>query len=141
MKSILLIIICCFSIQKAESQITKNNWLVGGNAIFSSLKSSKESVVSVYQTNLQISPVIGYFLKDKFAVGLAPSLDYSNSKSGYSNTIINVGPFIRYYFFDPENIINLFAEGSYAYGRSTGKGRVGQNLNTFSFLAGPGPVF
>jgi hypothetical protein len=56
---------------------------------------------------------------------------------GNSNTIINIGPFVRYYFLDAENIVNLFAESGYAYGSITGKGQgEGQHLNTFAFLGG-----
>ncbi|MEO6814686.1 MAG: hypothetical protein ABI172_12195, partial [Ginsengibacter sp.] len=49
---------------KSNSQITQDNWLVGGSASFSSLKSSSEAVVQFKQTNIQITPLVGYFLMD-----------------------------------------------------------------------------
>ena len=90
------------------------------------------------QTNFKITPLVGYFLKDKFAAGLNPSLTYVSNNVGSTSTIINIGPFVRYYFLDAENIVNLFAQSGYAYGSITGKGQQeGQHLNTFSFSGGP----
>lgn len=75
---------------------------------------------------------------DKFAVGLNPSLTYGSNNVANTSTIITIGPFVRYYFLKTENIFNLFAEGSYAYGSNTGKGQgKGQHLNIFSFSGGP----
>jgi hypothetical protein len=137
-KTILLIIAACFIIKNANSQITKGNWLVGGSASFSSLKSSSTATIQFKQTNFQISPLVGYFVKDKFAIGLKPSLTYGSNTIANTNTIISIGPFVRYYFLKPENIFNLFTEGSYAYGSNTGKGQgTGQKSNTFSLSAGP----
>ena len=137
-KTFLLIIATCFIIKNANSQITKGNWLVSGSASFSQLQSSSTATVQFKQTNFQINPLVGYFVKDKFAVGLRPSLTYGSNNVANSNTIISIGPFIRYYFLKPENIINLFTEGSYTYGSSTGKGQTtGIKLNTFSFSGGP----
>jgi len=141
LKSILLIIISCFSIQKINGQITKGNWLVGGSASFSQENFSIPTNVIYKQTNLQITPLAGYFLLDKFAVGLNPSLDYVNVSHGPEiNTIITVGPFARYYFLEADKIFNLFAQGSYGYGGNTSKvqGRKqGYNQNTFAFSGGP----
>jgi len=137
-KKILLIIIAFTFYTQANCQITQGNWLVGGNATFSRLQSSSTAAAQFKQTSLAISPLIGYFLKDKFAVGIKPSLLYGSNNVANTNTIISVGPFVRYYFLNPENILNLFAEGSYAYGSITGKGQgIGQRLNIFSFSGGP----
>lgn len=123
---------------KSNSQITKDNWLVGGSASFSSLKSSSEAVVQFKQTNIQITPLVGYFLMDQFAVGLNPSFTYGSNNVANTSTVINIGPFVRYYFLKPENIFNLFTQGSYAYGSITGKGQsIGFKLNTFAISGGP----
>ena len=137
-KTILLIIATNFIIYNVNSQITKGNWLVGGSTNFSTIQYSSAASLHYKQTNFQINPIVGYFLKDKFALGLRPSLSYgratgSNNTVYSSGTVINIGPFARYYFLKPENIFNLFAQGSYGYGTVTG----GQRSNTFSFAAGP----
>ncbi|MGN6540899.1 MAG: outer membrane beta-barrel protein [Ginsengibacter sp.] len=138
MKKTILLILISFSFYHGNSQITKDNWLVGGNASFSQLQSASTSAAKYKQTNFQITPLVGYFLKDKFAVGLNPSFTYVSNNVGSTSTIINIGPFVRYYFLNPENTINLFAETGYAYGSITGKGQEkGQHLNTFSFSGGP----
>ncbi|MCO5237936.1 MAG: hypothetical protein M9904_14575 [Chitinophagaceae bacterium] len=137
-KIILLLFITSAFYNIADCQITKENWLVGGNAAFSQLQSSSRSAAQSKRTSFQITPLVGYFLWDKFAAGLNPSLTYVSNNVGSTNTIINIGPFIRYYFLNEENIINLFAESGYAYGSITGKGQEkGQHLNTFSFSGGP----
>ncbi len=73
-KSILLFLIAFIFCNNANCQITKGNWLVGGNATFSRLKNSSTASAQFKQTNFEIRPLLGYFLKDKFAVGLDPSL-------------------------------------------------------------------
>ena len=144
-KTILLIIISFFTVKNVKSQITKGNWLVGGNASYSQKKFSIATNAMYKQTDLQITPLVGYFLMDKFAVGLNPSLDFVKISVGSdgpsTNTIISVGPFVRYYFLEADKIFNLFGQGSYAYGSNTGKVQGGQrqgyNLNTFAFSGGP----
>jgi hypothetical protein len=121
----------------AYNQITKGDWLVGGSASFSSLKSSSTATVQFKQTDIQISPLVGFFLKEKFAVGLRPSLIYGSNTIANSNTIIGIGPIIRYYFLNPQHIFNLFAEGSYSYGSISGKGQISSKSNTFSIFGGP----
>ena len=137
-KIFLLIIASFFLIKNSNSQITKGNWLVGGSAIYSSINYSSTSSARYKQIDFQISPIIGYFLKDNFAIGIKPSVTYGSNGFNNSSTIIAVGPFVRYYFLKPENIFNLFMEGNYAYGNIKAKNQgPGQKLSTFSFAAGP----
>lgn len=90
---------------------------------------------------LGISPSVGYFLADKFAVGLRPS--YTKTKSqidspGGGNTNENrldVGPFARYYFLAEEKQFNVLADVSYQYGFYWFMPTKG-NRNTFSASAG-----
>ena len=58
--SILLVVVVLISI-KSKSQITKGNWLVGGNASFSLLKSSSTASIQFKQTNIELTPTVGYF--------------------------------------------------------------------------------
>ncbi len=143
-KTLLIIFISCFSIKNINGQITKGNWLVGGSASYSQKNFSITTSAIYKQTNFQITPFVGYFLMDKLAVGLNPSLDFVKISVGSdgpsTNTIIGVGPFVRYYFLEADKIFNLFGQGSYGYGSNTGKVQgqgFGSNLNTFAFSAGP----
>ena len=126
----------------AHSQLTQGNWLVGGNASFSSTTYNSEGGQKNTDFVLQLSPDIGYFLADKFAAGLKVSVGATRVKataiSGDYNkyTDANFGPFLRYYFLDSEKQFNLLAEGAYQYGFF--KSSYDSNLkNTFSLNMGP----
>jgi len=79
----------------SNAQITKGNWLVGGDASFTSTKYASEATASYTQTYFQISPKVGYFLFDKFAAGLKPSLSYTTTKATWTQhvTEFGIGPF------------------------------------------------
>jgi len=126
MKSINIIALLLFSAVIAKSQITKRNWLVGGNAALAHT-SNNSSASSIYKnTTISISPNIGYFAWDKFCTGIKLSVLLvknnfpANSGGGsisYStkSQFYNLGPFIRYYFLKPENRANILVESSYQY--------------------------
>ena len=102
----------------ANSQITKGNWMVGGDASFTYGKSKPKSVSDSESFNIGISPNIGYFVLDKFAVGTR--LDYNRSRtksdSGTSSLdIFEASPFVRYYFLENEKPMNVFLESSYKF--------------------------
>jgi|GEM_PF-618480 len=137
MKKMILFFIITLSICKfAKSQITKGTWLLSGSANFSMIKYNSEGTLNYKQTNLSISPSIGYFLKDKFALGIRPSLTYGSSSisSGNSETIFSVGPFVRYYFLKTDKVFNILTDGSYSY---TSFGSSGVKQSTISLAAGP----
>jgi hypothetical protein len=108
----------------SNAQITKGNWMMGGQFSFSyrnekiinnngDLNFSTDNV-DLFQ--ILIEPRIGYFLKDKIAIGL---------KIGFENTFTNqlpisiensqfsFSPYIRYYFLNIDSNYNLFIEPSY----------------------------
>lgn len=150
MKETILIVaaIISFTIQ-ANSQITKGNWMVGGNASFSTNNTS--SLQGGDALNFQISPRIGYFLRNNFAMGI--QFDYaSQDLSNYTQSIrvglivkrFSLGPFVRYYFLNPEKQVNVFLEGNYSYGSYESKGYYlisnGRN-NNYSLQAGTAIYF
>lgn len=138
MKSILSFLITLLLNSYAISQISKDNWLVGGNAKFSVLKNSSEASLKFKQTNFQINPTIGYFLADKFAGGLRISYTYGNNSINNSSHVLAIGPFIRYYFLPKDKVFNILADGSYSYGIISGQGSINtQKSNTYSLAAGP----
>lgn len=119
----------------AHGQITKHNWLVGGNANFSR---QQEKLISsdIKSTDIQINPNFGYFPIDKFSIGLRPGFGYLNLKTNTyqsKTTSWAIGPFVRYYFLSPVNRTNFLAETSYQYFSSSN----GDSQNLLLFSAGP----
>ncbi len=110
----------------ANSQITKGNWMVGGDASFNYYKNEPKeyqgdgfvnnySIGGVYSINIR--PNVGYFVIDKLAFGTI--LDFGISKGDQTDFRINesrlsVGVFARYYFLKAENRFNIFLEPSYS---------------------------
>ncbi|MCZ2299419.1 MAG: porin family protein [Chitinophagales bacterium] len=137
-KQLICIILCIYSLT-ASGQITKGNWMVGGNINFASTtyKSTNFSENTAY--DFQINPNIGYFFTNKFAMGLKVGIRLLGAKgtgttySTYNN--FNFGPFLRYYFLPTDNIINVLMEGAYQYGM---EGNKNQNTakNTLAFNTG-----
>jgi hypothetical protein len=122
----------------SNSQITKNNWLLSGNASFATQKNSSTATLQYKQTDFQISPTIGYFIIDKFAAGLRPSFTYGKNNlvaNAKPQTIFSIGPFVRYYFLQTDRPFNLLAEGTYAH--ATFNQASESKQHTFSFSAGP----
>jgi len=135
MKKSLLFLIALSFLFTLKAQITKHNWLVGGNAIFSR---QQEKLIGsdIKSTSIQINPNFGYFIVDKFSVGLRPGFGYLNLKTDtYHNKTTSwvVGPFVRYYFLSTTNRTNLIAETSYQYFSSSN----GDSQNLLLFSAGP----
>jgi hypothetical protein len=108
------------------AQITKGNFLVGGNGNFSYTKFKQKpnpNTGSIVFNNINgeilgilLEPNIGYFIKDKFAVGLKIGFENNfNSQSSFqiNQTQFSLGPFLRYYFLNTDKPFNLFVEPSY----------------------------
>ena len=138
-KTILLLLTIIIFSNGANCQITKGNWLVGGTGSFSS-QFERTSTFNANGTNINLSPEIGYFFIDKFVAGVMPT--YSHSKVKYLagaaiSHQVSVGPFIRYYFLQPEKIVNIFGGVAYQYGViSNDNASASQFSNTFKFTLG-----
>jgi hypothetical protein len=117
----------------AQSNIQKGDWMVGGSASFSS---QKFKGVEGTTTSFEISPDAGYFFANQFAGGL--SLAYTSAKESGSDAVsaVAVAPFVRYYFLPAEQKVNVFAQGSYAFGSAKAGGE-SASVNGYSFVAGP----
>ena len=142
-KTILLIITASFIFCNANSQITKGNWLVGGNATFSSQTEKINSIATdVISSSIVASPNIGYFIFDKFAGGARISVNYNQIKyngSSARSTNFGIGPFLRYYFLKPDARVNVFAESAYQYITITNNSTTStsEKDHFFAFSAGP----
>lgn len=139
MKKILLTAFLFISLN-SFSQITQGNWLVGGNAGFSSAKIDAISGGVEKINTLNISPNVGYFLLDKFAGGLKVSYVSISDITSYSNIkqqSFQLGPFGRYYFLNVDKRTNFFLEANYQYGIITNNTASNKsNQNTFSIYGG-----
>lgn len=138
-------IIVILSFFVSHSQLTKGNWLVGGNGKFYSYKSQYSSASyssEASYTQIDLSPNIGYFVADKLAFGVRPT--FSSIKGEVTTIgggITNVqrywfGPFGRYYFLEATGKTNLVTDVSYQFGLFNAGGQKG-DLRQFSALAGP----
>lgn len=150
MKQPLILTSAFFIFTLANGQITKRNWLVGGDANYSSTNYKSTATSNTTQNNIQISPAIAYFIADKFPIGLKVSIDRTSNKTTGSTglsryTTYDFGPFMRYYFLHADQQFNILIEGSYHFGIERGGGSsTGNNLpitqyteNTFSIATGP----
>lgn len=147
MKKIVVAIVPVFFFhQILIAQLSKGYWMAGGNGNFST-GSYHLAFYETKTTTLSISPSIGYFIADRFPIGLRVLLsnyhasDYntSNGTTGLANNFgISAGPFARYYFFrQADRPVNIFVEGNYGFGYNTDINRIKNYLNRFSFNAGP----
>ncbi|MGZ3854001.1 MAG: hypothetical protein ACXVLT_07085 [Flavisolibacter sp.] len=145
MKAILFFLIAINLSFTAFSQITKNNWLVGGNGKLFSDNSDYSSDFYSYtakHTQIDISASVGYFFIDKLAVGLRPTFSSLKGKvtsigGGTTNTQrFWFGPFARYYFLQKDKQFNLLADIDYQFGIIK-SGQWNGDLNSFNACAGP----
>jgi len=124
----------------SNGQITKNNWMVGGSG---RVAFQKQTLINseAKGTNINVLPAAGYFFIDKFAGGLKArlALDRVEFNGGVSKaTQLGIGPFLRYYFLDPDNRVNLFAETAYQYLHFSGNNSAPSDAaNVFTFSVGP----
>ena len=144
-KTILFFITACFFIN-TYGQITKKNWLLGGTGSYSSdkqvLQGSTTELKSAYAT---LTPNIGYFIADKFAIGinLGFGLNKITATNIPSSSITNyfAGPFAKYYFLPKDKLLNLFLYGNYNYGISRGKNSgVVDKSSGYKYSIAGGPV-
>lgn len=146
MKLLLLFLIALNLTFTSFSQITKNNWLVGGNGgLYSDKADYSSDFYSSYQTKytqINIDASVGYFFIDKLALGLRPTFSSIKGEvitpgGGSTNTQRYwFGPFARYYFLKTDKQFNLLADIDYQFGIFKATGRTG-DLSTSSAFIGP----
>lgn len=125
-KTTLVIVAAALISSNVNSQITKHNWLLGGNAGYTHTNNNSSLTTLYKNSTISLSPNIGYFVWDKFCAGIKLSIllyknDFpANSGTGlisYSNKtqFYNLGPFARYYFLKTDKKINVFMEGLFQH--------------------------
>ena len=139
LKLVLLLFILYFSLNSSDgfSQITQNNWMMGGAGTYTNQKTD-----DFRTTYLLVSPCIGYFVVDKLLVGITPEFVRYTSSSGISKLVtneFNFGPFIRYYALKKENQFNIVTEAGYLFSSIKAKTNPGSSTRTNIYYAGVGP--
>jgi hypothetical protein len=116
----------------AIAQTEQGNFLVGGNVQLNTAKNN---------TQVALSPSIGYFLVENFALGANIDLEYSKvgeNPNSAKATTFGIGPFVRYYVGTPGGA-RPFLQGDVDF-RST-KVKTGTSSSTSTgtnFFFGPG---
>lgn len=103
-----------FVFTTANAQITKGNWLMGGNGSYSRSNQTSDFAAEKV-TRLNLSPNVGYFFIDKLAGGIRAVFNYEHYKHSFATsrrTTFDFGPFARYYFLHPDKLVNLFSEAA-----------------------------
>lgn len=128
-------------------QLTKGHWLVGGSGRFYSYKNNYQTSAFISNgkyTQIDLSPNVGYFLADKFALGLKTTISSlkgdwtATSGTGTTNTQrFLFGAFGRYYLLEAEKQTNILVDASYQTGIIRGLNDTKGTLNNLSISAGP----
>jgi len=118
--------------------IKKNNWMVGGRAMWSS-QSQDIDPYEIKRSSFGISPDVGYFFMDKFAGGLRFDVDYDKTEINNNETKqtdLVVSPWLRYYFLQPEKDLNIFAQGKYGIGSSKTNDNDAESISKWALEGG-----
>lgn len=100
----------------ANSQIKKDQFLVGGKVSFSAMNYGQSPASYYKTTTLLLSPNLGYFIIDKLAAGVRLQLGYFHQSFGldkYRTSNTTLSPFIRYYFLPAAKMVNALIDISY----------------------------
>ena len=140
MKRTLVVLAAVHFCSICNCQLTKKNWMIGGSLSFSSQK-TQFPLNESKSTQFGITPKIGYFLADKWALGILGSFNYdiysvNNIKS--KTTTYGIGSFMRYYFLTTENKYNIQTEcyASYNNSKNNLQGK-GGGFYSYGTLVGP----
>lgn len=147
MKKIKLIIavVILFAVN-SNAQITKGNWMVGGNGLFSSNQEFSTITSEKYNSQtIQFTPNVGYFIIDKLTIGtkLGYEGNFVSYASGFNYNTFSIGFFSRYYLLKPEKLVNVFIESAYLLEERKYNGEnfnINKN-NTYYFMTGTSIFF
>jgi hypothetical protein len=140
MKKVLFATLLMGSVSAAFSQsnINKGDWMLGGDAGFSSQKHGDYKT-----TSFSLAPNAGYFFINSFAGGLRAEVSSVKESVGSNDATTSgfaLAPFVRYYFLPATQKVNLFADASFGFGQNKYESGVVDSKSNFTQLgikAGP----
>lgn len=124
MRKLLLFAFAVFFAKLSSAQITKGNWLLGGNIAYDRTKPKEFSNgIKVIYGQFDGTVNAGYFVVNKFGPGIRLNTQIGRSKYLQENgdkqilvqRNVGFGPFLRYYILAPEKKINIFGDGNLLY--------------------------
>jgi hypothetical protein len=124
-----------------NAQITKGNWMVGGEASFVSSESEFETngnKNSSETSYIRVTPGFGYFFIDKLVGGAELQFIFVDPGKNFSSQNYSFGPYLRYYFLKPAKKVNLFSQVGYDFG--VGKNGLDTKTNTSGYSLKAGTV-
>lgn len=136
MKKGFMVAMATILIHTGFAQVNQGQWLVGGNAGFSSSKTGEYK-----STTISFAPNAGYFFINNFAGGLRFDVESTKNKYGSlgeeKSSATTIAPFLRYYFLPAAQKVNVFADASYGFGSLKGDESESVSVSAFQFMAGP----
>ncbi|MDJ1479923.1 outer membrane beta-barrel protein [Cytophagaceae bacterium YF14B1] len=150
MKKIFIAAIAMISAMTANAQVEQGKLFINGQ--FGVSSTSYENISNTKSSTFTFIPSVGYFLSDKFAIGLGIGGSTSRTKNTDNNTTsiynqIKVAPFARYYIPTSGDKFSFFAQGSLAFGvgkekfKNNSNTSTGEKINTTDFAISPGFVY
>ncbi|MBP0904746.1 outer membrane beta-barrel protein [Mariniflexile gromovii] len=134
MKTLTLFFLIVFTtVLTVNAQITEGNWMVGGTGNFYSSQ-LKDNNMTSNGIGLELRPNLGFFIIDKFALGVTPLFVYTKAQDGNSAISYGIGPYVRYYFLKPENRVNVLTHVGYTF---YGNDNSNEKNTALDFKAGP----
>lgn len=118
--------------QRANAQLQEGNLMVGAN-----LMNLDASFGDRSQFSMDITPKLGYFIKDNLVIGGQVALHYVTTKHLGSSYRYEVGAFGRYYF-SPSEVAPLLNHGRFFGEANLGIGGDNNAPIGLSFGLGPG---
>lgn len=92
------------------SQLQKGSFLIGGTATYTDYS----KFFNYTRTEVEVAPNIGYFLFDKFALGLRSGFTIINSEyHSQDQTTYLLSPYLRYYILSPDRPFNIMVQTHY----------------------------
>lgn len=119
MKKISLFTAALFCSAIAFSQIGAGNWMVGGKGKLGFSSYEIYPGEKQKETSFRLSPNLGYFPVDNWAIGMSLGLEFSKTKFMGEEDKYNelgLGIFSRYYFLPKTQKVNIFGEAGFNFG-------------------------
>jgi len=139
---LLLISLWLFTIT-SNSQITKGNWMFGGDASFSNKEefNNNNKNVKLKTSESDINASAGYFVIDNLQLGLRigyTDFKFKNLNADSNRYWVDYGVYSRYYFLKPEKLVNIYLDAGYFFGNSAfATANARDNLNGYTLSTGP----